>query len=156
MIPQPKYAIGQKVWHASTTSERQFVVCPDCVGRLVWKVSTPAGGSFKVPCSTCRDMWGSTGRVLGVSVVVGVTEQLTIGSIQINTDDKDCPVRYMCEETSVGTGTVYSEDKLCASKAEAEVLAAVLVEQRASHGAQKQKEELHEKRTSAIKKPAKK
>lgn len=54
---------------------------------------------------------------------------LTIGSIRIDTNDSD-PVSYMCAETGVGSGNIYSEQTLFATQdaaeADAEIKAKLL------------------------------
>jgi hypothetical protein len=47
--------------------------------------------------------------------------ECTIGSVQIDSADQERPVRYMCVETGVGTGTVYDEKNLFKTHPEAKV-----------------------------------
>jgi enhancing lycopene biosynthesis protein 2 len=57
--------------------------------------------------------------------------QLTIGSVRIDTNHES-PIEYMCVETGVGSGSVWDERQLYASREEAE---AVLPKMVADHEA---------------------
>lgn len=123
-IPIPRYAVGQVVFYASTHSSSDRFDCPDCLGQKQWTVTSPAGGEWKVSCVRC----GGAGTI-GCFKHAGDVVRLTIGSIRINTyishgDDEH--VEYMCNETGVGSGSIYRESRLFPDEASAKVYADLL------------------------------
>lgn len=124
-VPTPKYRVGQRVFYPYTQTHSVEADCPDCLGQKEWRVCTPAGETIAVGCGTCD----GRGKVTTPTRHhVGYTKQMTVGSIKIDTgdvpDDGDSgsyrwPVCYMCEETGVGSGSVYTERRLCETEAEA-------------------------------------
>lgn len=125
-----KYSVGDTVFVGRSQWGSKPVTCPDCKGTGKWKIVANDGpnGSWNVTCQTCRN-WGAgsgygTGKVKE-STRVAVTEQRTIGSVQINTheDCHDSGVRYMCMETGVGSGQIYPEKALFATREEAQAYA---------------------------------
>lgn len=111
-LPVPKYAIGDRVLaalfnHHVQLSER----CPDCLGTREWSVTTPAGETFQLACGTCRCGYESIGTITRWGPCSDA-EQLTIGSVRIDTNSDKEKVSYMCVETGVGSGSVYTEDRL--------------------------------------------
>lgn len=118
---QPKYEIGQLIFFARSTWGERKIKCPDCLGTKEWKVVCPSGEEFQHSCSTCSHAFYATGTVSEYDDLPKV-EALTVGSIQINTADED-PVKYMCRETGVGSGSVYPETQLFATVEEANTFA---------------------------------
>jgi len=57
---------------------------------------------------------------LTVPVFGSTVRKLTIGSVLIDTHEDRGPVSYMCRETGIGSGSIYYESKLFASKADAD------------------------------------
>lgn len=111
-FPQPKFAKGQKVWFSSTAVERKRHPCPDCLGSGKWSATSPAGTGYTFPCPRCQVHYVSNNALcLDYSEHEPTAELRTIGSIRINTEDKN-PVTYMCHETGVGSGSVYAECEL--------------------------------------------
>lgn len=121
MIQQPKYEIGQKVWVGHGWYGDKSVVCPDCKGTMVWRVTTPVGESFDVPCSTCYSGYQATGRVSVYGPSVSVRE-MTVGSVRVDTHDKR-PISYMMEETGVGGGQIHCEGAVFQTEQEARTYA---------------------------------
>ena len=110
-----KYSIGDVVWRAGTTTERKQHPCPDCQGSRKWKATSPAGGEYEFRCPRCSASSTSDHDMsLAYTASVPIVQRLTIGSIQYNTEpgSYDHGARYMCRETGVGSGSVYSEDEL--------------------------------------------
>lgn len=131
-FPTPKFRIGEKVWHAWHSSRPEQHPCPDCLGTKVWACTSPAGHTMEMRCPRCdRDNYTDALRLGYTKHTFGVRE-LTIGSIQINTAShyRDHPVAYMCVETGVGGGSVYYENKLYATREEAETAQALLAAER--------------------------
>lgn len=89
MKVETKYNVGDTLWAASTTMTEEKIPCPDCNGEKVWKVTTPAGETFDVPCSTCFQLLDAAGYIIRRSVgpyvyslkVTGV-EVRTEGAVQ--------------------------------------------------------------------------
>lgn len=123
-IPTPKYRIGQKVFHASTFRTTGKYPCPDCLGSGKWEVTTPAGSKMIAGCQRCGPHSSTDIPSLVYEAYAPSVQSLTIGSVQIDTAAlqsswREDPVRYMCVETGVGSGSVYDEKKLFATEEEA-------------------------------------
>lgn len=130
MIPAPKYEIGQIVFHATTTTERRQHPCPDCLGKKTWHVRSPAGAVYEAPCPRCAEVYRSNRELdLTYTAHAPAVRRLTIGSVQLDTAS-ECPVRYMCLETGVGSGQVYDETRLFSTE-DAALLAALEMAARA-------------------------
>lgn len=111
-LPEPKYKIGDVVFHAHGWYGSRQITCPDCLGKRFWSVTTPAGETFDLPCGTCERGYQSTGTISEYAEVTKVTP-LTVGSVRIDTAaNAEERVSYMCEETGVGSGSIYYETSL--------------------------------------------
>lgn len=106
---ETKYDIGDVVFCAGTRGGERREVCPDCLGARVWNCRTPAGEGFEIPCNTCYTAYGSTGY-LSSCCTDPYVRRLTIGSVQYDSYRNE--IRYMCNETGVGSGTLWDEDLL--------------------------------------------
>jgi hypothetical protein len=110
-----KYSIGDKVFHASLTTERRQHPCPDCKGEKKWSAKSPAGMEYTFACPRCSANYNNDrDLMLDYSAYTPLVGWLTIGSIQYNTakGSYDEGARYMCQETGIGSGTVYNESDL--------------------------------------------
>lgn len=114
----PKFKIGQLIFCASVSWSEIKIKCPDCLGTLEWEVHTPAGEVFKHPCNTCKYGWQNSGYVSEWKDAAQIVLR-TVGSIQTDTAS-NTPIRYMCEETGIGSGSIYNEANLFATKEAAE------------------------------------
>ena len=94
------------------------IQCPDCLGKKVWNVKTPSGDEFTIPCNTCELGYQCYGTI-SIYVESAVVTPLTIGSIQTDSNDGKNPIRYMCEETGIGSGSLYNECDLFADRTDA-------------------------------------
>lgn len=119
-VPVPRYRIGQTVFGIGTRDAIEELPCPDCLGSGKWMVRSPAGYESTAQCPRC-DGRGKRGLRSRSAFV----QKLTVGSIQTTTtpSEYDPPVRYMCEETGVGSGQIWYESKLYLTEAEALPLA---------------------------------
>jgi hypothetical protein len=117
-VPSPKYAIGDTVWHPQASSGHVFVMCPDCLSKRTWHAVMPSGEELDFACPTCAHAYESRG-VISEWKVTGCVQELTIGSVRINTADDD-PIEYMCVETGIGSGSIWAERKLHATREAAE------------------------------------
>lgn len=121
-----KYAIGDAVFHASTHVTKGAHECPDCKGSTKWKAVSPAGLEYQFPCPRCAASYnGDRDLLLTYPMHTPSVRQLTIGSVRIDTASDDRPVQYMCVETGVGSGSIYSEADLFTTREEAERVADV-------------------------------
>jgi hypothetical protein len=117
-IPIPKYSEGTQVWQATTTSCGHDVLCPDCVGKGVWYCTLPNGEQQNIPCPSCGEGKGK----ISMWEYKPVVRMLTIGSVRLDTSAEK-PITYMCEETGIGSGTVYYEDSLWLTDGAAQLVA---------------------------------
>lgn len=123
-IPIPKFEIGQRVVCVRVVWCEEKSPCPDCLGSAEWRVLAPSGEEWKVPCNTCSiGPYYSSGQVVEYDDRIK-KEYLTIGSIQIDTERKECPIRYMCRETGVGSGALWEESCLFSSEEDADTYGA--------------------------------
>ena len=114
-IIETKFSVGDKVYHPFTQHDHEEFTCPDCDGTKVIHVEFAGGRREEIDCVTCRDLWGhSSGKLKKPSLSV-VVVCYTIGSVGI---DERGP-RYMCNETGVGSGSVYYEDTIFLTEKEA-------------------------------------
>lgn len=111
---QPQFAIGNVVYHGSAVSGHTELDCPDCLGSGKWYITSPAGESFEQNCPRCDGE-----KTLKQFSYTTDVRQLTIGSVQMNTEDE--PIfSYMCKETGIGGGSVYRESSLFYNAEDAE------------------------------------
>ena len=120
---ETKYNIGDVVYSAGIRGGERRTTCPDCLGQRAWACHTPAGEDFSVPCGTCYSAWDSTGYLTSYCTDPMV-QPLTIGSVQYDSYHKE--IRYMCEETGIGSGTLWDEERLFTSRDEAMAAAVVM------------------------------
>lgn len=117
-----KYNIGDVVYRAGTVVERKQRACPDCLGSKAWKAISPAGSEFSFRCPRCSAGYSNDRDMsLDYSAHVPSVSRLTIGSIQVNTapGSWDAGNKYMCNETGIGSGNIYSENDLFETEEEA-------------------------------------
>lgn len=120
-IPTPKYHVGQKVFWAHTSQTQVMLPCPDCLGTRTWKVITPGGTELETECQRCERYQHDLPSIR-INEHTPVVRELTIGSIRIDTAPsygKESHVEYMCEETGVGSGSIYEQHNLYATRDEA-------------------------------------
>lgn len=133
----PRYRLGQTVYAATIESRGEPVTCPDCLGTGRWKAITPGGQEIDLRCPACESYSGrrSTTR----TVWLGRVQGLTIGAVRIDTTEREAGAQtsYMCEETGIGSGTIWRERDLFLTPVEAQAAAdAKAVEMQAKHDAQ--------------------
>lgn len=118
-VIETKFSVGDTVWHANITTEARRHPCPDCLGSRRWEAKSPAGGVFAVDCPRCSVSYhGNDDLRLDYSVWTPTARRLTIGSVRAASGG-DQKHQYMCLETGVGSGRLYSEDDLFHTEAEA-------------------------------------
>lgn len=127
-VIETKFSVGDTVWHASTATEKKQHPCPDCLDSREWKAISPAGDEFNFRCPRCSANYVARDELsLAYTASVPAVRKLTIGSVRYDSHDTwgegKSPASYMCEETGVGGGSVYNEDRLFATEAEAQVAA---------------------------------
>lgn len=121
---ETKYNLGDVVYKASCHRDSYFEECPDCDGTGKWKVE---GKDLQIECKTCNQhYWGSAGKVQKYKYFPKV-KKLTIGQIRVQVGH-DPEVRYMCEETGLGSGSLWDESTLLSDYQLAEELSKILAE----------------------------
>jgi F0F1-type ATP synthase epsilon subunit len=113
----PKFAIGDKVWAAGTTTKGARHPCPDCLGSRKWDCKTPAGVELTIDCPRCTQTNIDGELRLDYTQHVPYLRELTIGSVRTDTADREHPISYMCVETGIGwSGIIWYETRLHADK----------------------------------------
>lgn len=110
-----KYSEGETVYFATTVSEKRKHDCPDCLGKKEWRATSPAGTDYTFQCPRCvQPYMHNSSLSLAYQAYAPAAQKLTIGSVQFNTAQNsfDSGARYMCHETGIGSGQVYSEETL--------------------------------------------
>lgn len=110
---ESKFSIGDKVFYPKINRVVKQIPCPDCLGEKVWTVTSPAGSTYQFACPRCSDGYNkfSNGELEYPEYEMEI-QQLTIGKIYYEATKYGNRLRYMCEETGVGSGTLYDEDDL--------------------------------------------
>lgn len=119
---EPRFEIGQQVWHVRISTKTEQYPCPDCDGTKVWFALTAACEHLPVQCARCSlfSPLGNKLPSLAYFHKIMSVEPLTIGAYQVRSDlDTNRQVSYMCRETGVGTGSVYYESDLYPTEQEA-------------------------------------
>lgn len=116
-----KYSIGDRVWLASTVLVQKSHPCPDCLDSEEWKATSPAGRDYTFACPRCSTSYMSDRDMsLRYNAHAPLVSEMTIGSIETHTpgdlEGFNAPVKYMCVETGVGSGSVYNEGDLYETK----------------------------------------
>lgn len=119
-----KYAIGDVVYSAGTRYVEKTEVCPDCIGTKKWIVKFPSGEEKECPCQTCKGAWNESLGYLKYSEYAPSVVTLTIGQVGF----EDGRGRYMCEETGIGSGSVYYDENLFSTSEEAQTASKVRYE----------------------------
>jgi len=130
-LPTPKFKIGDTVYYASLHMETRQLPCPDCLGTQKWTATSPAGDTFDVDCPRCSSMvWRTHQSSLKYAVWAPTVQPVTIGFIRASSALVDRPgvVEYM--ESTTGSGSVYSEDRLFKTTEEAVAAATITADER--------------------------
>lgn len=130
---ETKYGIGDVVFHATTETAKMRRDCPDCLGSKKWAVTSPAGGQYSIACPRCATSYMSDRDLsLEYAQFTASARKLTIGSIRHDTHNHGdgAKTEYMCSETGIGNGSIYREDDLFATEAEARAVAAIKAAER--------------------------
>lgn len=120
---ETKFALGDRVYHASTHLTTKQHPCPDCKGSQKWKAISPAGAEYDFSCPRCSASFQSNSDLsLRYQAFAPAVATLTIGSIRVDTADERGH-SYMCVETGVGSGSVYYERDMFSTHEEAMTVA---------------------------------
>jgi hypothetical protein len=112
---ETKFNLGDKVWVSDHSRVNEFIQCPDCLGSGIWSTTLPNGETFPIECPTCAHGYeGSRGFISGPLVYGPKVWEGTVGSIGVDTYSSrpEERVRYMLNETGVGSGTIYYEFRI--------------------------------------------
>ncbi len=112
-----KFSVGDTVYRAWTITTQKQHPCPDCLDTRKWLAKSPAGQEFGFACPRCGPGYKSDCDLsLSYTAHEPTVEKLTIGSVRLDTNNKENPVDYMCVETGVGSGSIHREEYLHPSK----------------------------------------
>lgn len=118
-MDEMKYKIGDIVYKSGTTYSTETIQCPDCLGTKEWIITFADGESIVIECQTCkRGVYHASGYV-SFNQWKPHVEVLTIGKIYDWTEANG--FRYMCEETGIGSGSIYNESDLFSDRESAEI-----------------------------------
>ena len=123
----PIFEEGNHAFAVILETTRAPVECPDCLRTLNWHVTLPTGEEFDIKCQTCTFGYETRGHLESCESTGRVVE-MTIGSIRIDTASHRDKIEYMCEETGIGIGRVWSESDLYVTREHAEHVLPGLVE----------------------------
>ena len=114
-----KHSIGDVVYRSGTRNTQKQHPCPDCMGSKQWVAISPAGSEYTFACPRCQGGYISN-QVASLRYLEHIADvsELTIGSVRT---DSNTGITYMCEETGVGSGTVYDEESLFSKNREAQI-----------------------------------
>lgn len=111
-LPVPKFAMGEKVYAPVVRDAAEEIQCPDCLGSGRWTYKSPAGTTGEVSCPRCGGQ-----KCLKLRSYRAAVECRHVGEIRVSTTPETyggkCEyVRYMCNETGIGSGSLYDEKDL--------------------------------------------
>ncbi len=124
-----KYNIGDQVWVARTTTEDDYVTCPDCLGKKFLTVIMGDDSQVTISCRACeRGYEGSLGHI-HTWKHTAVVECVTINGLEIARNSN------MVEQIEYKVGTsscyqTYKENEVFDTKEAASILAADLATER--------------------------
>ena len=139
------FAIGDMVYHAGTTRKEKQLPCPDCGGSCLLTLLTHEGREIEVKCCSCLYGLDSRGFVTYFDFTP-VVRTLTIGSLRYNSHEDRGPWEFMCEETGIGTGSLYYESTVFATREEATAMAATMTTEMRTHIEQENDKRLKRRR----------
>lgn len=123
-VPKPRFEIGAKVFVANVSQTKGQHPCPDCLGTREWKVITATGHEMTTACMRCGSNTLRDFPSLDFQKFVAGTRELTIGAVRIDTASYDGKyISYMCDETGVGSGSIYYEDDVYPTQEQAMAIA---------------------------------
>jgi hypothetical protein len=117
---ETKFDLGQDVWLVKEFPKHMTISCPGCEGR---GDITLADGTT----SHCPKCYGNKTQVRVDPADWHVTGPMTIGNVRVSLfgvqsgeDEHEDERMYMCRETGIGSGTLWREPDLFATREEAE------------------------------------
>jgi RecJ-like exonuclease len=113
-----KYSLGQEVWMVLTKRTESWITCKTCDGKGTVTVKDK---SFE--CPECYARGGE--RVYSDKQQYYIYGHGVIGNVRAEfyskKYDKDDVINYMIDVTGVGSGTLWSEDKVFENEKDAEI-----------------------------------
>jgi predicted RNA-binding Zn-ribbon protein involved in translation (DUF1610 family) len=111
-----KFNLGQEVWAITSSSATRIVHCETCKRE---GVVTIGGEQF-----TCPKCGGTSKHPRHIGQRWYVSEHSTIGKVEVERYSRpdqihEDKVSYMIEETGIGSGLIWKEDRLFATEREA-------------------------------------
>lgn len=120
-LPTPRFKKGDTVYVFYPSRVEKCHPCPECGDEKEVRVVFPDGHELKASCPRCCMSYGLDMRLPSLKYVEWGVEvrSLTVGLIRIN-DHGDHPVSYMCNETGIGSGSIYYQTNVFATHEEAQ------------------------------------
>lgn len=138
---QPKFNIGDTIYHLRISYAEKKIPCPDCLGTREWKVICPSGEEFQHCCNTCYAGWSSSSGYVRIYEDQIFIREMTVGSVRYDSNEKDNQFSYMCQETGVGSGSVYYQKDMFSTEEEAKIFGQVELERVKGQRQQRELEE---------------
>jgi len=110
---ESKYNLDDTVYTIWSNQKQNIVKCPTCEGK----------GSYTLKDSierSCPECYGRKTKTIFEKESWKIQKTLTIGQIRIQETEEEKEIKYMCYETGIGSGTIYSEETLFATKEKAQ------------------------------------
>jgi hypothetical protein len=125
---QTKYGFGDVVYVPRTEYASTRTPCVECDGKGTPKVE---GKDVSLVCPTCVGPWDEVRGWIERREWVATSERLTVGHVRVELNPEwaqgEHPDKrqYMCRETGIGSGTLWSEDRMFLTRDEAVAAAEV-------------------------------
>lgn len=101
-----KFNIGDIVYYSYAEQLKDYIECPDCLGSGIWELHLPNGETHKINCGSCSNAWESVhGKIYSFEFLPRISK-MTIGQVRFESNNG---AEYMCNETGIGSGSIYKE-----------------------------------------------
>ena len=116
---ESQFSLGDRIFHIRRDTEQLYKECHKCRGKGELTILFPGGSQEKTDCRECHD-----GRVRAGSQYSWRPQPnpLTVGKITVEVDGNDLTIQetYMCNETGIGSGTLYRGQHMFSKHEDAE------------------------------------
>ena len=120
-FPSPAHAIGDVLFSAAQDYSDDKISCPDCLGTKEWTVVFADGEAMNIGCQTCKLGYEPPTGFIYYKTWKPNVRRLTIGKLSGFDDERG--YSYMCNESGIGSGTMWYEKDLFKTSDEAWVSA---------------------------------
>lgn len=137
----PKFAIGDRPWHATTEHFEKVLTCPDCLGQKYLTVTMGDGSTVTIDCQLCGPGYNPPCGVVKIHGYKEYVYQTEIDGLEIRA--KDGATYQIATSYRVAEGDLFS------TKEEAEARAVELQREREQAEADRLKRKEKDKHTWA-------